>query len=247
MTHAAQISLYHGTTAVAAEAILKEGFKAPDIDAVLLDVSERHGVAVSSLMENLKVHSSYLVSESDRGSRVSFTPNREKVESTWAQNAPEHLREALWAVWRVKYSTHPDPYAWAQDVAGHAWVIGHLAQSEPVTLELKVGIDELMDLRAQAVSFAARALTPELLPALNLLPEIAFPVPFQAPRALTVHQLERRIGWDVFAHWLRMDVEEFRKRHEAGEFGDEGIGRYVASPWWPLRVVDEVLERFGCR
>lgn len=245
MTHAAQISLYHGTTAAAAEAILKEGFKAPDIDAVLLDVSERHGVAVSRLIEDLETHSSYLVSESDRGSRVSFTPNLENVESTWAQNAPEHLREALWAVWRVKYSTHPDPYAWAQDVAGHAWVIEQLAQSDPVVLELNVGVDELMDLGAQVVSFNARALTPELLPLLEHLPEIAFPLPFQAPRALTLHPLERRIGWDVFAHWLGMDVEEFRKRHEAGEFGTEGVGRYDVSPWWPLSAVDQVLERFG--
>ena len=177
------VRLFHGTTAAAANRIVTEGFKAPDIDRVLHEVgSVRHEVPLADLLENLQLHSSYIVSESRRGSRVSFTPNRENVESTWAQNAPEHLREALWAVWRVNYSNSPDPYAWAQDVAGHAWVIEQLSVSEPVVLEFEVGLDELVDLGAQFVSFNAGPLTQELLPLIAHLPRDCVPDSVRASR-----------------------------------------------------------------
>jgi hypothetical protein len=56
------------------------------------------------------------------------------------------------------------------------------------------------------------------------IPEIVYDVPFSpAAGRVAVTPIARHLPWDVFAHKLRLDPEEFQRRAEGGEFGPAGV------------------------
>ncbi|MFP3714708.1 hypothetical protein [Puerhibacterium sp. TATVAM-FAB25] len=235
------VTLYHGTTRAAAEKILVEGFVAPRIGSTVEELARIHEVAPDALWADLKERAAFVSIEHGRGSRVSFTPQRSVAESDWAQRAPEYRRDVLWSVWRLRYAEQRKPDYWHQDVAGHAWVVEQLHSSDPVLITMTLARDELFALDAHVGGFRHSVLTPKGMSLFNIFPEIAFPLPFEPPVPLEVTPIQRRIGWDVFAHWLGLSREEFIAEHESGAFGPAGVGDFEVSPWWPLSAVDEVL------
>ena len=237
------LSLYHGTTLAAAEQIRAEGWQTRDLTAMVGELAAQHEVAISDVIDDLRRYNRFMLIESDRGRVASFSPDLETALGSWAQRAPEVEWDALWAIWRIKHSNETEMYHWNLDVPGHAWVFEQMAHHKTAVVEVTVTVDDLFGLGAQVGGFARGPLTPELLQLLPGIPEVSIPLPFEPSAEVVVHQVERRVGWDVFAHWLGLTREEFIEHDEAGKFGPSGEGAFAMNPWWPLSAVDAVLER----
>ena len=117
-----------------------------------------------------------------------------------------------------------------------------MANQKLAVIEVALTVDELLELGAMVGGFAHGPLTPALVALLPGLPEVSVPLPFQPSLEVIIHQLERRVGWDVFAHWLGLTREEFITHDDAGRFGPAGEGEFAMRPWWPLSAVDAILE-----
>lgn len=237
------LHLFHGTTLAAAEQIGAEGWRPRDLAGMVGELAEQHGVPMRAVMEDLRRYNRFMTIERDRGQVASFAPNYETAAGSWAQRAPEAEWDALWAIWRIKHSGVADVYHWNLDVPGHAWVLEQMAHLKLAVVEVALTVDELFELKATAGGFARGPLTRELLPLLDGLPEVSIPLPFDPRSEVTIHPVERRVGWDVFAHWLGLGREEFIAQDAAGRFGQSGVGEFAMRPWWPLSAVDAVLER----
>lgn len=236
------LPLFHGTTLDAAEQIRAEGWRVRDLAGMVGELATRHEVPVADLIADLHRYNRFMLIEKDRGQVASFTPDIETAAGSWAQRAPEVEWDALWAIWRIKHSGETEMYHWNLDVPGHAWVLEQMAHQKLAVVEVALTVDELFELGARVGGFARGQLTPELLPLLPGLPEVSLPLPFRPSSEVIIHQLQRRVGWDVYAHWLGLTREEFIAHENAGRFGPAGEGKFAMSPWWPLSAVDAVLE-----
>jgi hypothetical protein len=236
------VSLFHGTTLEAAVQIRNEGWRARDLTGRIGELARRHDVSVADVVHDLRRYNRFMVIEKDRGEVASFTPDYEAAAGRWAQRAPEVEWDALWAIWRIKYSGEQDMYHWNLDVAGHAWVLEQMAHRNLAVVEIALTIEGMLELGARVGGFAHGPLTPELVPLLPGLPEVSLPLPFQPSTEPIIHLLERRVGWDIFAHWLGLTNEQFAAMDEAGRFGSAGEGDFEVRPWWPLAAVDAVLD-----
>jgi hypothetical protein len=238
-----RLSLFHGTTLDAAEQIRVEGWRARDLTGMVGGLATKHEIPVADVIDDLRRYNRFMLIEKDRGQGASFTADYETAAGSWAQRAPEVEWDALWAIWRIKYSGETEMYHWNMDVPGHAWVLEQMAHQKPAVVEVALTVDELFKLDAMVGGFARGRLTPELVPLLPDLPEVSLPLPFHPSTEVTIHQLERRVGWDVFAHWLGLTREEFIAHDDASRFGPAGEGEFAMRPWWSLSAVDAILER----
>ena len=102
----------------------------------------------------------------------------------------------FWAIWRIKHSGETEMYHWNLDVPGHAWVLEQMAHQKLAVSRLHSPSTSCSSWGARVGGFARGPLTPELLPLLPGLPQVSLPLPFQPSTEVTVHQLERRVGWD---------------------------------------------------
>lgn len=237
------LSLFHGTTLHAAEQIRAEGWQARDLTGIVGELATQHGVPEVDVFDDLRRYNRFVLIEESRGQVASFAPTYDKAAGSWAQRAPEAEWEALWAIWRIKYSGETELYHWNQDVPGNAWVLGQMAAQKLAVVEVRLTVDEAIELGALVGGFRHAPLTPEHVPILRHLPEVAFPLPFQPEFEVVVHQVERRVRWDVFAYWLGMTQEEFIAHDKAGSFGPAGGSDFEIGPWWPLSAVDALRER----
>lgn len=241
MSH--HLSLFHGTTLDAAEQIRAGGWQVRDLTAMVGQLATRHGVAVADVIDDLRRYGRFMVTERDRGQVASFTCDPETAAGSWAQRAPEVEWDALWAIWRIKHSGQTAMYHWNQDVPGRAWVLEQMAHQELALVEVRITLEELYERGAMAGGFARGPLTPELASLIPRLPEVSLPLPFRPSTQITIHQVERRVGWDVFAHWLGVTRDDFIAHEQEGRFGASGEGLFEINPWWPLSAVDAILER----
>jgi hypothetical protein len=237
------LPLFHGTTLQAAQQIRAEGWGARDLTGMVGELATRHEVPVADVIDDLRRYNRFMLIEKNRGQVASLTLDYETAAGSWAQRAPEVEWDALWAIWRIKHSGKTEMYHWNLDVPGHAWVLEQMAHQKLAVVEVALTVDELFELGARVGGFAHGPLTPELVPLLPGLSEVTLPLPFQPSIEVILHQLERRVGWDVFAHWLGLTSEEFIAHDDAGRFGPAGKGEFAVRPWWPLSAVDTVLER----
>lgn len=232
------IRLFHGTTLEAAEQIRTAGWQARDLLGTVEELAARHEVEVDAVIDDLRRYNRFMFVEADRGRVASFAPNYETAAGSWAQRAPEVEWDALWAIWRIKYSGETDLYHWNLDVPGQAWVAEQMApHHELAVVEVALSIDNLLDLDATA-GRERNPITPEILEILSFLPEVAVPLPFRPEVEVRIHHVERRVDWDVFAYWLGLTREEFIARDRAGAFGPSGEDHDGQPRWWPLSVVN---------
>ncbi len=192
------------------------------------------------MIDDLRRYNRFMFVEADRGRVASFAPNYETAAGSWAQRAPEVEWDALWAIWRIKYSGETDLYHWNLDVPGHAWVTEQMGpHHELAVIEVTLSVDNLLHLDARAGG-GRSPITPEILGILSYLAEVAVPLPFRPEGEVRIHHVERRVAWEVFAYWLGLTREEFIARDKAGIFGPGGDDHEGKPRWWPLSVVNAV-------
>jgi hypothetical protein len=137
--------------------------------------------------------------------------------------------------------TITDPYSWNTDVAGHAWVWHQMRSDDLAVVSFTTSYSELIELGAFRHGFQRRPLLDHamLIERWPRLQEISFDVPFRTDQErLKITPVERHLPWDVYAHNLGLQADEFRLRAERGEFGtpasddvhDEDIN--AERPWW---------------
>jgi hypothetical protein len=242
------VSLYHGTTWTRAQRILEEGWQPQDVFGIVNDVAAQFGTQSSVLLEDIRKCGGYMAAEQNRGGHVSFTGSRSNAIWTWAQNAPESRREALWAVWRTQHAHDEESrLQWTKDLDGRQWVLKQLSDDRPALLTVSLTREEWVAAALYPQSVDGQLSLPAEL--LHALPEIHVRQPFR-PRAdaVEVEELPRIVDWETFAKMLGLSHDEFVKKADAGEFGVPGskatpTGYPFEVDWWSLEAVDEILAR----
>ena len=241
------LTLYHGTTLPAAQAILAEGWRPVDVDAVVDAIAIEHGIDPARVWAELRSLNRYATSEG-RGARASFCTNREVTLHSWTQRAPEAKWEALWSVWRLR---HPDVAPeWAGSTPGYVWVWKQMRSDRLGVLAWETSYDEIVALRGHGHAFRRVPLPdPVLLHIPGASWEIGFDVPFTPPRdRLSVIEVDRHVDYLMFADLLGLTREEFIAREESGRFApamtapdDPSIGG--PRLWWSTDYVLDYLAR----
>jgi hypothetical protein len=238
--------LFHGTTQPSAERILHEGWKAFDVNNVVMSMATSHGVDPEVIALDLASYNRFIRGPG-RGRNVFFCADPLKAEHQWAQRAPEAKWEILWSIWRVKNGvTFPEP--WNAMIQGHAWVWEQTKETPLAVIALTVTHAELHRLGALNGGFGLRPLPPRLDPKLTV--EVAIPLPFKPARnRIAVRTVPRHVDWDVFAHLLNLTPEEFKDADRRGKFGPNAsdgipvdrIGPWASLPWWTTKHVAAYL------
>lgn len=243
------VPLFHGTTKRAALSITTHGWQPQDLSAIVQETALRHGVAADALWADLRSAGGVYASQIGRGRWASFAVRLDLAIHSWAQRAPEARREALWGVWRLR---NPDRASnWTTHTDGHAFVLSHMSDDDPVVIEVQIPYGELRAQGARSGGFHLSDLVPvEWLtdPHGLVVPEIAIPAPLPPRQEQRLHRVDRHVEWDVFAHLLDLPAEEFIRQAERGKFGPKGTGgEHLPGhrAWWPQRQVERVLRRAG--
>jgi hypothetical protein len=241
------LTLYHGTTLAAATAIMAEGWRPVDVDAIVDAVAIEHGMDPADVRAELRSLNRYATSEG-RGAWASFSSDRELTIHSWAQRAPEAKWDTLWSVWRLR---HPEDLPdWNLSTRGHVWVWDQMRTDRLAVLEWETSYDEIVALGAYSHGFRKGPLPDAaLLQIPGAAWEVGFDVPFTPSRdRLSLIEVDRHVDWQMFAHLLGMTEEEFIARANANHFAppipaprDPSIGG--PRPWWPTDYVLDYLAR----
>jgi hypothetical protein len=215
-----KVTLWHGTTQSAAQAIAAGGFRRTGTAHVVEATAVECGTDPAAALSALRAAHRFAVVQERRDDAVWFATSRERA-GRWSQRSPEGRWEALWGAWWAAHGSYEAmPAPWA-DPAAAAWHARHFWGDAPAVVQVSIPASRLQDRYKdplpdeQAAEFAGVAAEVS----------VAYLVPAEWVAGYEV--TPRRIDFAVAAGLLGVTTDELGRRVDAGEIAG------CQPPEWP--------------
>lgn len=233
------VTLWHGTTASAAERLVADGFKAVDAREIVATTAAEFGADCTQVLDTLCLMHRFVVGQDERNRSAWFaaTPNK---AARWAQRAPEARWEALWAVRVIRCGSDPRSATPWNDTSSAGWHARQLWSDPPAVVEVRVPADRLQGADQQVIgdleSFVQ--LAPE-----GLWPEVSVSHPLPRDWVVGFETIDRTVDFTAAAGILGMTTEELTSAVHANEIARPRRPSEPLDDWyWTLAEFKSCLE-----
>jgi hypothetical protein len=228
------VTLWHGTTASAAERIVTEGFRLANPGDIVAETAVEFRVDEHALVELLHKRNNYIVSQVGRADSAWFASSHAAAIG-WANRAPEVRWETLWAVWSLMEDT-PGVGSEATHPRKAAWHLRQFLADLPAVVEVQVPSDAIPIPTPRRGPVGSsdenrRSLYLDMV-SQGKIPQVALPLAVPVEWVLGYEVVERRVPFGAAAGLLRRTCEELDEMVESGEL--VRFQQLEAPPqrWW---------------